>query len=143
MAFRKTVQLIKHRSSLIIYQFIKFIIIGTFSGAIHSLILVLLIEGLMMNAVYASVPAFLCGVFVSYEMNCKWVFYAQSDILAQRVKFFITALAGFALNLIIMHTIVNYLNMPYLLALACLFFLLPILSFSIHKVWTFYQKPEA
>ncbi len=116
---------------------IRFAISGGLATLTHITVFVLLVESLHMRPLYASVPAFLAAVGVSYVMNYRWTFDAQGPHHVMLPRFVLVALAGLGLNMLITWLVVDVGHYWYGYALAAIVMSVPLVTFSLSKFWVF------
>jgi putative flippase GtrA len=116
---------------------IRFAISGGLATLTHIAVFVLLVEGLSMRPLYASVPAFLTAVGVSYGMNFRWTFDAQGPHHVMLPRFLLVALVGLGLNMLITWLVVDVGHYWYGYALAAVVVIVPLVTFSLSKLWVF------
>ena len=116
---------------------IRFAISGGLATLTHIAVFVLLVEWLLMRPLYASVPAFLAAVGVSYGMNYRWTFDAQGPHQVMLPRFVLVALAGLGLNMLITWLVVDVGHYWYGYALAAIVVSVPLMTFSLSKWWVF------
>ena len=116
---------------------IRFAISGGLATLTHITVFVLLVEWLLMRPLYASVPAFLAAVGVSYGMNYRWTFDAQGPHQVMLPRFVLVALAGLGLNMLITWLVVDVGHYWYGYALAAIVVSVPLVTFSLSKWWVF------
>jgi putative flippase GtrA len=116
---------------------IRFAISGGLATLTHIAVFVLLVEGLSMRPLYASVPAFLTAVGVSYGMNFRWTFDAQGPHHVMLPRFLLVALVGLGLNMLITWLVVDVGHYWYGYTLAAVVVIVPLVTFSLSKLWVF------
>jgi putative flippase GtrA len=118
-------------------QFFKFASVGLLATVVHVAIVFVLVEGADAEPVLASLPAFLSALFVSYLLNRRWTFQPAVSGFRCFSKYMFVALGGMLLNAIIMFAIVYVVHGPYVLGLAIVVAVVPVVSFVFHRDWTF------
>ena len=103
----------------------------------HILVFILCIETLGVPAVAATVPSFTVAVLVSYFANRRWVFSASGRHQVFLPKFLVVQIAGLALNAGITFLVVDLLRLWYGVALAFCVTAVPLITFMLHRRWTF------
>lgn len=115
----------------------RFGVTGGLATAVHATVFVLCIEGLGMAAVPAVIPAFLIALSVSYGLNYRWTFSATGPHRVTLPRFFLVALNGFFLNLLITWLVVDAGGYWYGYALIVAIFTVPLVTFALSKFWVF------
>ena len=119
-------------------QFIKFSGIGIINTLIHIAITVVLVEIYQVNPVAANCFAFINANMFSYWANSRWSF--SSDMSTQRFfKFFAVSIMGLLLTAGVT-SVAQYYGLHYLIGMAVLFCLLPLVTFLSHRYWTFAEN---
>ena len=97
-------------------SFIRFVLVGGATTACQYIVLTLLVELLHVKADLASSIGYAIGAAVSYAVNRFWTF--KSDVShAQSLPRFITMIGiGLSLSFVIMHALVDFAGIYYLLA---------------------------
>lgn len=129
-----------------IKQFVKFGIVGM-SNTLISYVVYVVLVGLQINYVLASIAGFIVSVFNSYYWNNKYVFKKQED--EQRtwwktlIKTFVSyAGTGLVLSNILLVIWVEWIKVPKIVApLINLLITVP-LNFIINKFWAFKDRAK-
>ena len=116
-------------------QFLSFSGIGVLNTAIHLAVAIGLVELLAVHPVAANTLAFLVANSFSYVANSLWSFRAELG-WARFFRFFAVSVAGLLLT-IGLSSLAVYMRWHYLVGVALVVCLLPVLSFASHKFWTF------
>ncbi len=118
-------------------QFIVFAMLGGVGTAGHFLTLILLVQLVGLGAVWATTAGFMVGASINYFLNYHLTFRSDKTHSEAMLKFFIVALAGACLNMMIMFLGVNILALFYLLVQIVASFVVLLWTFSANKFWTF------
>ena len=118
---------------------IRFGIAGICATLTHIAVFVVLVELLALKPLWASVPAFLAALAVSYGMNYAWTFQATGPHQAMFPRFVLVALTGLGLNLVIVWLVVDLGGYWYGYALAAVIAFVPLITFLLSKWWVFRQ----
>lgn len=116
-------------------KFARFSGIGVINTALHTAIVVLAVEILVIHPVPANGVAFVTANIFSYWANRRWSFRAPGS-LRQYARFLAVSLLGLALTLIV-SGFAAWAGWHYLIGLALVFVALPAFSFFLHWQWTF------
>jgi len=122
---------------LIASQFLRFATVGGIATAIQYLILIALVQGVNMNAVWASSIGFVISAFCNYLLNYHFTFQSNVEHRRAVIKFFIVAGVGLVLNSLTMLIATEYLGMHYLLAQVLATGLVLVWNFTGNRLWTF------
>lgn len=115
----------------------RFGITGGLATATHATMFVICIEWLGIAPVPAVVPAFLVALMVSYGLNYRWTFAATGSHRVTLPRFFVVALNGFFLNLLITWLVVDILGGWYGYALLAAVVVVPLITFVLSRYWVF------
>jgi putative flippase GtrA len=118
---------------------IRFGISGLFATLTHAVIFVALIEFVQVRPLYATVPAFLSALAVSYLMNYRWTFSVSGPHKILLPKYFLVSIVGLLLNLMITWLLVDIWGAWYGFALLAIIITVPISTFLLSKFWVFRQ----
>ncbi|MDH5512964.1 MAG: GtrA family protein [Gammaproteobacteria bacterium] len=118
-------------------QFLRFAMVGGIATAIHFLILITLVRGADMNAVWASALGFTFSAICNYYLNYRFTFRSNTAHRHAVMKFVAVACVGLALNSLTMLIATEYLGTHYLLAQVIATGLVLLWSFSGNRWWTF------
>ena len=119
----------------LIKQLMRFGIVGVLSTLIHACIATIMIKFLLSSQVVANCSAFVCATFFSYIAHTRYSFVASFSkktslrfIVVVSICFFITA---------ILAKIAEYFNMPYQIGIVLVLSIVPIISYLLHRFWTY------
>lgn len=121
-------------------QFLRFATVGGIATAIHYLILITLVNGANMNAVWASSIGFIVSAVCNYLLNYRFTFKSNVEHRRAIITFFIVASVGLVLNSLVMQIMTKYLGVHYLLAQVLATGLVLMWNFTGNRLWTF--KPD-
>ncbi len=123
-------------------QFILFTMLGGVGTAGHYLTLVLLVQFVGLAAVWATTAGFMVGAVINYFLNYHLTFRSDKAHSETMLKFFIVALVGAGLNMIVMFFGVNVLALFYLLVQVAASFVVLLWTFAANKLWTFSENVQ-
>ena len=115
----------------------SFASVGAAWTAAHYVLLIVLVEQVGIDAVWASTGSFIVGAAVNYVLNYRFTFRSKQPHRETAYKFFVIAMIGMLLNGAIMHVAINYLNWHYLLSQIVATGLVFIWNFFANRHWTF------
>ncbi len=115
----------------------SFASVGAAWTAAHYVLLIVLVEQVGIDAVWASTGSFIVGAIVNYALNYRFTFRSTQPHHETAYKFFVIAMIGMLLNGAIMHVAINYLNWHYLLSQIVATGLVFIWNFFANRQWTF------
>lgn len=118
-------------------QMVKFGVVGLTATAIHTVVLLFLVEKLEVGPVLASVPAFLTALVISFLINHHWTFLAKGTYSRYFSRYAVVSAAGLILNIAIMYGTVSLMHKPYIVGLGMVIVLVPLFSFLLQRCWTF------
>jgi putative flippase GtrA len=118
-------------------QFLHFALVGGIATAVHYLILIGLVHGANMNAVWASTLGFAVSAVCNYYLNYHFTFRSNAEHRNAVVKFLTVAGVGLALNSLTMLVAAEYLGLHYLFAQVIATGLVLLWNFSGNRWWTF------
>lgn len=118
-------------------QFLRFATVGGIATAIHYLILIALVHGANMNAVWASSLGFITSAVCNYMLNYHFTFRSNVEHRNAVIKFFIVAGVGLILNSLTMLILSEFMGLHYLLAQVLATGIVLLWNFSGNRLWTF------
>ncbi len=121
-------------------QFVLFAAIGAVGTGGHFLTLILLVEAAGVSAVWATTAGFIVGALINYFLNYHFTFKSDKAHREALLKFFIVAVVGAGMNMLIMYIGVDILVQFYLLVQIVASSVVLIWTFSANKLWTFAEK---
>jgi putative flippase GtrA len=121
-------------------QMSRFVCVGFPATTVHSVTLVFLVKTLRVKPLIGSVPAFTFALLSSYLLNHHWTFTSTGNHLHYFPRYVFISIAGLLFNLPIMYGVVDLLGKPWELGLFFVVLSLPILTFFLHRFWTFYDE---
>jgi putative flippase GtrA len=122
---------LKHR----LIQFTLFSAIGLVGTAAHFFLLILLVQGIGVNPVFASIAGFVLGALVNYWLNYHITFQSKTSHYSSLPRYMTVALIGLGLNTFIMAKAVVLFH--YLLSQLLATGLVLIWNFLCSCYWTF------
>lgn len=121
----------------VLLQVARFGVVGVAATAVHSVVVISLVELRVLPPTPANVLAFCCALFVSYFGHYYWTFQSASQHRSTFLRFSVAAATGFALNYGIFFLIVDSWHAHYLIALCVVFVVVPAVTFFMNKLWAF------
>jgi putative flippase GtrA len=116
-------------------QFAHYAGVGAIGTAGHYVVYIALIQtGL--HVVTASAAGFVVGALINYWLNYHYTFNSEQPHRQAMTRFFAVALAGLALNTLIVF-LLNRMHWHYLLAQAAATMVVLIWNFAANRRWTF------
>ncbi len=117
----------------------KFLIAGSLSTLTHLLSLFLLHEYFNIKVVLASSLAFCLAFIISFSLQKYWTFrnYSRRKFIKQLFIYLITAIISLNINAFLLHTLVNVLDLWYLIAQVLVSFFIAIINFFSYKLLVF------
>ena len=118
-------------------QFLRYGVAGSVGTALQYVILIALVQFVAVPAVAASTVGAMAGATVNYGLNHRWTFGSTRAHGHALPRFAAVALAGLAINAIVMSTMLRIAGAHYLTAqvvATCAVFLA---GFLVNRSWTF------
>jgi len=114
---------------------IKYYLVGGLAVVLHFLIVIFLFETWNISPVLANAIAFVMATIFSNIANTYWSFQAQ---LSRRVlvRFWLVALLGLGIAIAI-SSVAEYAGWHYLIGTFLVVMTTPIISYTLHKNWTY------
>lgn len=122
---------------MILRQFIIYCGVGAVSTGAHFATLTMLVELIDTSPIVASACGFSVGALVSYLLNYRLTFQSVARHSRTLPRFLAVALAGCALNTLLMLAGIEWLQLHYLLAQCIATSIVLFLTFSGSRFWTF------
>lgn len=115
---------------------------GFLATATHVALFVAFIEWLGIGTAGANVLAYLAASLVGFSGHSAWTFRVRAGIRsrpqpATLAKFVTASLCGLALNALVVHLIVDMLEMPYRYAIPFMATFVPATVFALNRFWVF------
>jgi putative flippase GtrA len=123
------------------HQIVLFAAVGTAAAVTHLAVVAALVETLALHPLAANVVGFGVAFFVSFGGHARWTFPIDRErFAAARMRFFLVALAGFALNQTAYAWVLHIVGADYYLpALAAVVLGVAGSTFLLSKLWAFAQ----
>ncbi len=121
-------------------QFFIYAGIGAVGTAGHYATLVLLVQLIHTDPVFATTIGFIIGALINYILNYRITFNSNKQHREALTKFLIVASLGAVINGAIMSTGINMLNLHYLVIQVIATCIVLVLNFIANKYWTFADK---
>ena len=114
---------------------IKYYLIGGLAVALHLLMVVCMVELWQLKSPIANAIAFVLATIFSNIANTYWSFDARvtGKIL---IRFWIVATFGLVLAILI-SSLANHMHLHYLIGTFMVVLVTPIISYTLHKNWTY------
>lgn len=120
-------------------QLVRFGLVGLSAAATQISIVVALVEsGIVKQPLLANIVGFLFAFQVSYFGHRRWTF--NETLTQHRVavpRLLIVSISAFIANESLFFVFMNTFHLPYPLALFCVLAILPIVTFTLSKLWVF------
>jgi len=118
-------------------QMVKFGFVGLSATAIHTVMLLFLVEKLGVGPVLASIPAFLTALVISFLVNHHWTFAVKGAYGRYFSRYAAVSGTGLILNIAIMYGTVSLMHQSYVVGLGVVIIFVPLISFLLQRYWTF------
>lgn len=117
---------------------IRFLAVGGAAATVHFICVVFFVEYIHLPALIANIGAFLIAFLVSFTGQRFLTFHDSQTSLFQGLKrFFLIALSSFVVNECLFAIAIEILNIPYMLALACVLLIVAVGTYFSSKHWAF------
>ncbi|MDR3478514.1 MAG: GtrA family protein [Gammaproteobacteria bacterium] len=124
-------------SNKLLPQLMRFGVIGVSAGIVHFSIVVLLVEGGLLQPLLANIIAFMISFQVSYFGHRLWTFQAETQHRIAFPKLLLVSCTTFMANEGLFYLFMSLFKMPYALALFVVLAILPLFTFTASKLWVF------
>jgi putative flippase GtrA len=116
----------------------RFGVVGVCASAVHFGIVISLVEMMAYPPLVANVLAFLLSFQVSYWGHRSWTFSGTTALHRVALpKLFLIGSVGLLANEGLFFLFLSVLHLPYQLALFFVLTILPIINFTLGKLWVF------
>lgn len=119
----------------VVHRAIRFAIIGVCASGIHTIVAVICIKYFIVLPHWANGIAFVVANVISYIFNTVWSFSTRLSGYTF-FKFFLVSVLGFFLTLMIAWC-ADQLGLHYLIGILCVIFMVPLVTFTLHNLWTY------
>lgn len=117
-------------------KLLKYSGVGIISTFIYFICVYIIIELFHLEPVLGSAISFLIMTFFSFILNKRFTFGGEFS-RKKLIRFYIVALIGFILNLLIMYSIVHILSYHYIIGETTTILVIPLLNYTLNYFWTF------
>ena len=121
-------------------QFFIFSGIGAIGTVGHYAVLILLVQIIQTDPVFATTIGFVVGALINYILNYRITFNSNKQHRETLTKFLSVASLGAVINGLIMTAGINVFNIHYLIIQVIATCFVLILNFIANKYWTFADK---
>jgi putative flippase GtrA len=121
----------------LINQILRYIVVGGFGTIAHYVILITAVEVLSIAVTIASTLGFCVGAIVNYILNYHFTFSSTKTHISAAPRFFLIALIGACLNLLVIYLLTTILELHYLLSQIIATVIVLFWGFFANKFWTF------
>ncbi len=118
-------------------QFLIFAGIGIIGTSGHYATLILLVQLLYVEPVFATTIGFVVGALINYVLNYRITFNSNKKHRETLTKFLLVAAVGAAVNAVIMSTGISMFEVHYLLIQLFATSMVLVFNFMANKYWTF------
>jgi putative flippase GtrA len=118
-------------------QFLRYALAGGVGTALHYATLVALVQLAQVPAVGASTAGAIIGAFVNYALNHRFTFASGRAHGTALPRFAAVALAGIAINAIVMAALLALLGAHYLAAQVVATGVVLVAGYFANRAWTF------
>lgn len=123
----------------LIYQLMRFGIVGVTAAAVHFSVVVLLVQnGVVQQPLVANIFGFMLAFQVSYSGHRFWTFRGTTVThTAAWAKLLLVSVSGFCANEGLFYLFMTVAGLPYPLALFIVLTVMPVITFTLSKLWVF------
>jgi putative flippase GtrA len=122
-------------------QIIRFGLVGSSAALVNFSIVVALVESGLLTPLVANVVAFFIAFHVSYFGHRYWTFSRTSQTHKTAMpRLLLLSISNFIINEGIFYVFLNTFKLPYPLALFFTLAVLPVITFTINKLWVFRES---
>jgi putative flippase GtrA len=116
----------------------RFIVVGVTATLTHMLVAIGLIDGLgMQTAAIANAIAVVAGSAVSYAGHYFWTFRRGGRHMVRLPRFIAAYMTVFVLNGLVMLLVADLGGVAYLIPLAAVITVTPVVTFLLNRYWVF------
>ncbi|MBK1642414.1 hypothetical protein CKO12_11105 [Chromatium okenii] len=101
-----------------LHQFFKFISVGVVNSLIGLSLIYTAKWFFLMGDLAANLIGYTVGLFISFSLNSKWTFAYKGNFATALIKFSITSIIAYGMNLVTVLTSIEYLGINSYLAQA-------------------------
>ncbi|WP_210491103.1 GtrA family protein [Patulibacter sp. SYSU D01012] len=122
-------------------QLLRFSVVGAGGAVVNLVVFAVTARGLGLDFRLAAVLAFLVAVTNNFALNKLWTFRGASGHAGfQAARFVAVSLAGLAVNLLVLHVLVDVLGTDALVGQAAAIVAATPMSFVGNKLWSFAHR---
>jgi putative flippase GtrA len=118
-------------------QFLRYAGAGVAGTALHYAVLVALVQLAALGAVVASTIGAIAGALVNYRLNHQFTFASDKAHGRALPRFALVAVAGIALNAIVLAAMLAFVTAQYLVAQVAATGAVLVAGFFANRTWTF------
>ncbi len=119
------------------FQYVKFIVVGSMNTLISFLIFFVCLTFFQCNYFISLVISYVIGILNSYFCNSIWTFNKKYTCSRQFVKFILVYILTFTINFLLVFMLVDVFRISVLVSQGISLFVVSIVSFVVHKYWSF------
>lgn len=119
-----------------IVQFTRYAIVGLVSNGLLY-IAYLLLTGIGMDPKISMTILYALGVLQTFVFNKKWSFRHHGKVSYSLVKYILSYLLGYLINLFVLWYFVDILAYPHQIVQAIMIVLLAVMLFALQRYWVF------
>ena len=123
-------------------QVIRYGFVGVAATVAHVCMVVSLVEAVGVRFFYANLAGYVTGFVVSYVGHLTWTFGQRGGHQQKLPRFLLAWISLVCLGQLTAYVMVDVLGLPYLAALTVIVTLIPLLGFTVGKIWVFKDHPS-
>lgn len=123
----------------VVYEFIKFAIVGLLGTLINLVILYYFTEYFKIYYLHSAIIAFFVAASSNFALNRIWTFKnkANGAVLNKYIKFLIVSLVALSVNIVFLYIFTEFMQIYYIVSQIFAIGISMIINFIGNKIWTF------
>lgn len=121
----------------LLWQFSRFGAVGAIGTTVHYALLIVLVETIHADAVFASIMGAGFGAFINYLLNYRYTFHSARRHRETLPRYLLIAVISLLLNAVLMRLLISDLNFHYLVSQLIATGLVLMFNFLANRHWTF------
>ena len=121
----------------VVAQVSRFGVVGLSAMFCHGVSLWFWADQVGLGAVFSNSLAFLAAFGISYFGHYHWTFRSEASHVESMSKFFMVALAGFFLNMLIMYLVTAIYGLNHWWGFVLIVITIPLMTYLVSRCWVF------
>ena len=119
-------------------QYLKYFVVGSLGTLINLIVLYFSVELVGLPYLFGGALGFTLGVTFNYFLNKEWTFYDKGSVtFKQYRRYLYVSLIGLIGGTSLLYLFVEFLGLWYLFSQIISIIIMGIVSFILHRFWTF------